>query len=83
VEFSEGLTRLSAPRSFDFARDLLPQDVRGLLGEEKDVIDVGKLTEEELVKNVVENKGERRLGASESETGVITKSENTLGSGNT
>ena len=39
-------------------------------------------TEEELVKNVVEYKGERSLRASE--TGVVTKSVNTtLGSGNT
>ena len=62
---------------------MLPQEFCGFLEEEKDVIDVGKLTEEELVKNVVENKGERSLGACESETGAITKSEYTLGSGNT
>jgi len=40
---------LSARRDFDFGRDVL------LLEEEKNVIDVGKPTEE-LVKNMVENR---------------------------
>ena len=51
AKFAEATTRaLSAQRDFDFGRDVL------LLEVEKNVIDVGKPTEEELVKNVVENR---------------------------
>ena len=46
---------LSAQWRFDFGRDVLPREFRGLLGKEKNVIDVGKPTEER-VKDVVENR---------------------------
>jgi len=57
AKFAEAVTRaLSAQRGFDFGRDVIPQEFRGLSEKEKNDIDVGKPTEEELVKNVVENR---------------------------
>ena len=56
AKFAEAVIRaLSAQQGFDFGCDVLPQEFRGLLEKEKNVIDVGKPTEE-LVKDVVENR---------------------------
>ena len=55
AEFSEAVTMaLSAQWRFNFGRDVLPREFRGLLENDKYVIDIGKPTEEP-VKNVVEN----------------------------
>ena len=61
AKFSEAVTgALSAQQSFDFERDVLPQEFRGLLEKERKVIDVDEPTEE-LVKNVIEAKVDLRL----------------------
>jgi threonine synthase len=61
AKFSEAVTKaLSGQQSFDFERDVLPQEFRGLLDKERKVIDVDEPTEE-LVKNVIETKVDLRL----------------------
>jgi threonine synthase len=56
AKFSEAVTEaLSASRGFDFDRDLLPQEFRGLLEKERRVIDVDEPSDE-LVKQVIESK---------------------------
>ena len=58
---SEAVTgTLSAQQSFDFERDVLPREFRGLLEKERKVIDVDEPTEE-LIKNVIEAKVDLRL----------------------
>jgi threonine synthase len=62
AKFSEAVTRaLSEQDTFDFERDVLPQEFRGLL-EERTVIDVDE-PNQELVKNVIEAKVDLRLGS--------------------
>lgn len=71
AKFSEAVSRaLEASPNFDFARDVLPAEFRGLLDRERRVIDV-EGPEVALVKAVIENvaypeepptKGERASG---------------------
>jgi threonine synthase len=61
AKFSEAVTRaLSDQQSFDFERDVLPQEFRGLLEKERNVIDVDE-SNQELVKKVIEAKVDLRL----------------------
>jgi threonine synthase len=56
AKFSEAVTEaLSASQGFDFDRDLLPQEFRGLLEKERRVIDVDEPSDEQ-VKKVIESK---------------------------
>jgi len=56
AKFSEAVTTaLSTSRGFDFERDVLPQEFRGLLEMERRVVDVDEPTKE-LVKKVIERK---------------------------
>ncbi|KAH9974265.1 tryptophan synthase beta subunit-like PLP-dependent enzyme [Lactifluus volemus] len=56
AKFSEAVTKaLSASQGFDFDRDLLPQEFRGLLEKERRVIDVDEPSDD-LVKKVIESK---------------------------
>jgi threonine synthase len=56
AKFSEAVTTaLSTSQGFDFERDVLPQEFRGLLEMERRVVDVDEPTKE-LVKNVIESK---------------------------
>jgi len=56
AKFSEAVTTaLSTSEGFDFEREVLPQELRGLLEMERRVVDVDEPTEE-LVKRVIENK---------------------------
>ncbi|KAH9034915.1 tryptophan synthase beta subunit-like PLP-dependent enzyme [Lactarius hengduanensis] len=56
AKFSEAVTKaLATSQSFDFERDVLPQEFRGLLEKERRVIDVDEPSEE-LVKKVIESK---------------------------
>lgn len=56
AKFSEAVTKaLSTSQGFDFDRDVLPQEFRGLLDKERRVIDVDEPSEE-LVKKVIESK---------------------------
>jgi len=60
AKFSEAVTKaLSEQQNFDFERDVLPQEFRGLLEKERNVIDVDE-PREELVKNVIQNNIEFR-----------------------
>jgi len=60
AKFSEAVTTaLSEQQSFDFERDVLPQEFRGLLEKKRNVIDVDE-PREELVKNVIRNKVDLR-----------------------
>jgi threonine synthase len=60
AKFSEAVTKaLSEQQSFDFERDVLPQEFRGLLEKERNVIDVDE-PREELVKNVIKSKVDLR-----------------------
>jgi threonine synthase len=55
AKFSEAVTQALAGRStFDFDRDVLPKEFRGLLEKEKRVIDVDG-PDVELVKRVIES----------------------------
>jgi threonine synthase len=61
--FSETVTRaLPEQETFDFERDVLLQEFRGLLEKEKKVIDVDE-PNEELFKNVIEAKVDLRQGS--------------------
>lgn len=61
AKFSEAVTRaLSDQQTFDFERDVLPQEFRGLLEKERNVIGVDE-PNQELVKNVIEAKVDLRL----------------------
>jgi threonine synthase len=61
AKFSEAVTRaLSEQQSFNFERDVLPQEFRGLLEKERKVIDVDE-PNQELVKNVIEARVDLRL----------------------
>jgi threonine synthase len=61
AKFSEAVTRaLSDQQSFNFERDVLPQEFRGLLEKERNVIDVDE-SNQELVKKVIEAKVDLRL----------------------
>ncbi|KAH9988092.1 tryptophan synthase beta subunit-like PLP-dependent enzyme [Russula compacta] len=64
AKFSEAVTKaLSTSQGFDFDRDVLPQEFRGLLEKERRVIDVDEPSEE-LVKDVIESKvGSAGVGA--------------------
>jgi len=54
-KFSEAVTKaLSTSQGFDFKRDVLPQEFRGLLGKERRVVDVDE--PKGLVKKVIESK---------------------------
>lgn len=54
AKFSEAVTRaLNDSPTFDFARDVMPEEFKGLLEKEKRVIDV-EAPSAELVKNVIE-----------------------------
>ena len=56
AKFSEAVTKaLSTSRGFDFERDVLPQEFRGLLEMEKRVVDVDEPSKEQ-VKKVIESK---------------------------
>jgi hypothetical protein len=56
AKFSEAVTKgLSTLQGFDFERDVLPQQFRGLLEKERRVVDVDE-PNKELVKKVIENK---------------------------
>jgi threonine synthase len=56
AKFSEAVTKaLSTSQGFDFDRDVLPHEFRGLLEKERRVIDVDEPSEE-LVKTVIESK---------------------------
>jgi len=56
AKFSEAVTKaLSEKQNFNFERDVLPQEFRGLLEKERNVIDVDE-PREELVKNVIQSK---------------------------
>jgi threonine synthase len=56
AKFSEAVTKaLSTSQGFDFERDVLPQQNRGLLEKERRVVDVDE-PNKELVKKVIENK---------------------------
>lgn len=56
AKFSEAVTEaLATSQSFNFERDVLPQEFRGLLEKERRVIDVDEPSEE-LVKKVIESK---------------------------
>jgi threonine synthase len=56
AKFSEAVTRaLSTSQGFDFERNVLPQEFRGLLERERRVIDVDEPSEE-LIKKVIESK---------------------------
>jgi threonine synthase len=62
AKFSEAVTKaLSEQHNFDFERDVLPREFRGLLEKERNVIDVDE-PREELVKNVIQNKVDLRTG---------------------
>lgn len=54
AKFSEAVTRaLETESKFDFERDVLPEEFKGLLERKRNVIDV-KAAEVDLVKNVIE-----------------------------
>ena len=54
AKFSEAVTRaLNDESQFDFERDVLPEEFRGLLERKRNVIDV-EAAEVDLVKNVIE-----------------------------
>ncbi|KAI0267426.1 tryptophan synthase beta subunit-like PLP-dependent enzyme [Gloeopeniophorella convolvens] len=56
AKFSEAVTNaLSTSQGFNFEKDVLPQEFRGLLEKERRVIDVDE-PNEELVKRVIESK---------------------------
>ncbi|KAH9027513.1 tryptophan synthase beta subunit-like PLP-dependent enzyme [Lactarius deliciosus] len=56
AKFSEVVTKaLATSQSFNFERDVLPQELRGLLEKERRVIDVDEPSEE-LIKKVIESK---------------------------
>ncbi len=56
AKFSEAVTKaLSTSQGFDFERDVLPQEFRGLLEKERRVVDVDEPTKD-LVKKVIESK---------------------------
>ncbi|KAI9463984.1 tryptophan synthase beta subunit-like PLP-dependent enzyme [Lactarius psammicola] len=56
AKFSEAVTEaLAISQSFNFERDVLPEEFRGLLEKERRVIDVDEPSEE-LVKKVIESK---------------------------
>jgi hypothetical protein len=56
AKFSEAVTKaLSTSQGFDFERDVLPQEFRGLLEKERRVVDVDE-PNKELVKKVIESK---------------------------
>ncbi|KAH9160488.1 tryptophan synthase beta subunit-like PLP-dependent enzyme [Lactarius sanguifluus] len=56
AKFSEAVTKaLATSQSFNFERDVLPQELRGLLEKERRVIDVDEPSEE-LIKKVIESK---------------------------
>ena len=56
AKFSEAVTSaLSTSQGFDFERDVLPQEFRGLLEKERRVVDVDE-PNKELVKKVIESK---------------------------
>ena len=56
AKFSEAVTKaLVTSQGFNFERDVLPQEFRGLLEKERRVIDVDGPSEE-LVKKVIESK---------------------------
>ena len=58
AKFSEAVTKaLSTSQGFDFERDVLPEEFRGLLEKERRVVDVDEANKE-LVKKVIENKVE-------------------------
>jgi len=60
AKFSEAVTKaLAEQQNFDFEQDVLPQEFRGLLDKERNVIDVDE-PREELVKNVIQNKVDLR-----------------------
>lgn len=59
AKFSEAVTKALSEHNFDFERDVLPQEFRGLLEKERNVIDVDE-PREELVKNVIQNKVDLR-----------------------
>ena len=54
AKFSEAVTRaLNGESQFDFERDVLPEEFKGLLERKRNVIDV-EAAEVDLVKNVIE-----------------------------
>jgi threonine synthase len=56
AKFSEAVTKaLSTSQGFDFERDVLPQEFRGLLEKERRVVGVDE-PNKELVKKVIESK---------------------------
>ncbi|KAF8497562.1 tryptophan synthase beta subunit-like PLP-dependent enzyme [Russula emetica] len=56
AKFSEAVTKaLSTSQGFDFERDVLPQEFRGLLEKERRVVNVDE-PNKELVKKVIESK---------------------------
>ena len=58
AKFSEEVTKaLSTWEGFEFERDVLPQELRGLLEKERRVMDVDE-PDEELVKREIESKVE-------------------------
>lgn len=62
AKFSEAVSRaLQGTAEFDFDRDVLPEEFRGLLEKEKRVLDVER-PEVELVKGVIENVVKRDKG---------------------
>lgn len=66
AKFSEAVTRaLEAESKFDFERDVLPEEFKGLLERKRNVIDV-EAAETDLVKNVIE----QYAGNDESEGGA-------------
>ncbi|THH30480.1 hypothetical protein EUX98_g3691 [Antrodiella citrinella] len=66
AKFSEAVTRaLSNAPSFDFERDVLPEEFKGLLERKRNVVDV-EAPDVELVKKVIEKYAERSEPAQES-----------------
>lgn len=60
AKFAEAVTRaLSDQSSFDFERDVLPEEFRGLLERERRVINVEK-ADVELVKGVIETVAQKQ-----------------------
>lgn len=56
AKFSEAVTKaLSTSQGFEFERDVLPQEFRGLLEKERRVVEVDEANKE-LVKKVIESK---------------------------
>jgi threonine synthase len=56
AKFSEAVSKAaSTSQGFDFERNVLPQEFRGLLKKERRVVDVDEANKE-MVKKVIENK---------------------------